>query len=145
MPPKTIKIGKREFVILPKRDFEKLAEQANRRIEDEYWTDQALRAEATARGCLYALREACKVKGIDLVLMDIHLPGIDGPEATRRILANAVGPKAPPIVFLLSTYEAVDYASQTVACGAAAYLRKPEFGKAALMAAWAAASNSEPA
>jgi DNA-binding NarL/FixJ family response regulator len=75
----------------------------------------------------------------DLVLMDIHLPGIDGPEATRRILAAVVGPKAPPIVFLLSTYEAADYAAELLACGAAAYLSKAEFGPAALTAAWAAA------
>jgi DNA-binding NarL/FixJ family response regulator len=75
----------------------------------------------------------------DLVLMDIHLPGIDGPEATRRILAEALGAKTRPIVFLLSTYDAADYAGQTTACGASAYLPKSEFGPAALAAAWAAA------
>jgi len=75
----------------------------------------------------------------DLVLMDIHLPGINGPEATRRILTDVVWAKSPPIVFLLSTYEAVDYATEILACGAAAYLPKAEFGPAALVAAWSAA------
>jgi DNA-binding NarL/FixJ family response regulator len=76
----------------------------------------------------------------DLVLMDIHLPGIDGPEATRRILADVDLQEQPPLVFLLSTYEAADYATQTLACGAAAYLAKAEFGPTTLRAAWAAAT-----
>jgi len=83
--------------------------------------------------------EAARQLRPDLVLMDIHLPGIDGPEATRRILTDAAWPKAPPIVVLPSTYEAADYAAETLACGAAAYLPKAEFGPAALVAAWAAA------
>jgi two-component system, NarL family, invasion response regulator UvrY len=78
----------------------------------------------------------------DLVLMDIHLPGIDGPEATRRILSEASDSKPRPIVFLLSTYDAADYAGQTTACGASAYLPKSEFGPAALAAAWAAAETT---
>ena len=68
----------------------------------------------------------------DLVLMDIHLPGIDGTTATRRILTEAALSRKLPLVFLLSTYDAVDYASQTVACGASAYLAKAEFGPTAL-------------
>ena len=83
--------------------------------------------------------EAARRLQPDLVLMDIHLPGINGPEATRRILTDIVWAKAPPIVFLLSTYEAADYAAEILTCGAAAYLPKAEFGTAALLAAWAAA------
>ena len=83
--------------------------------------------------------EAARKLQPDMVLMDIHLPGIDGPEATRRILAGIGEREAPPMVFLLSTYEAADYAAETLACGASAYLPKAEFGPAALMAAWAAA------
>src|SRR4051812_15963677 len=71
--------------------------------------------------------EAARELQPDLVLMDIHLPGIDGPEATRRILAHVEQREAPPVVFLLSTYEAADYAVETLACGAAAYLPKAEF------------------
>jgi two-component system invasion response regulator UvrY len=77
----------------------------------------------------------------DLVLMDMHLPGIDGVEAARRILAQAAALGRLPIIFLLSTYAAVDCAIETVACGASAYLPKAEFGPTALEAAWNAAST----
>ena len=42
----TLKLAGREFVILPKRDFQKLAAQAQRQTEDDYWTKAALKAEA---------------------------------------------------------------------------------------------------
>ena len=80
----------------------------------------------------------------DLVLMDIHLPGIDGTEATRRILAEAGQASRRPVVFLLSTYDAADYAAQTIACGASAYLAKADFGPTALEAAWLAAKAEAP-
>jgi DNA-binding NarL/FixJ family response regulator len=86
--------------------------------------------------------EAARRLTPDLVLMDIHLPGIDGPEATRRILAQALAGVGRPVVFLLSTYEAADYAALTAACGAATYLPKAEFGPATLRAAWA--TSNEP-
>ena len=49
MTLQTLKIGGREFVLLAKQDFEKLAAQADRQSEDDYWTDAALAAEAAAR------------------------------------------------------------------------------------------------
>ncbi len=49
MTVQTLKIGKREFVLVPKRDFERLAAQARRQTEDDYWTQSALEAEARAR------------------------------------------------------------------------------------------------
>lgn len=49
MTLQTLKIGRREFVLLAKRDFERLAAQAQRQTEDEYWTDSALQAEAEAK------------------------------------------------------------------------------------------------
>ena len=72
----------------------------------------------------------------DLVLMDVNLPGIDGLEATRRILAG----ERPPIVLLLSTYEEAEYAPKAAECGAAAYIPKSAFGPDRLEEAWAAAT-----
>lgn len=49
MTLQTLKIGRREFVLLARRDFERLAAQAQRQTEDEYWTAAALEAEAEAK------------------------------------------------------------------------------------------------
>jgi DNA-binding NarL/FixJ family response regulator len=67
----------------------------------------------------------------DLVLMDVKMPGIDGLEATRRILADG----GPVRVVMLSTYE--EYADQALAAGAAAFIAKSDFGPDTLAAAWA--------
>ena len=66
----------------------------------------------------------------DLVLMDVHLPGIDGVEATRALAARP----HPRSVVLLSTYDEdqVDAAG----CGAASYVPKAAFGPDRLRAAW---------
>ena len=66
----------------------------------------------------------------DLVLMDVHLPGIDGIEATRRI-TRAVG---PPVVVLLSTYDEDDV--DLAGCGAAMYISKAALSPAKLLEAW---------
>jgi len=73
----------------------------------------------------------------DLVLMDVNLPGIDGVEATRQLRAMPT----PPVVLLLSTYDADDGDGFVVASGASAYVTKSEFGPEWLATAWADATR----
>jgi DNA-binding NarL/FixJ family response regulator len=75
----------------------------------------------------------------DLVLMDVNLPGINGLDATRQILAERAD---PVIVLLLSTYEEEEYAPRAAECGAAAYIPKAVFGPDRLEAAWADARST---
>ena len=60
----------------------------------------------------------------ELVLMDVRLPGIDGTEATRQILA--AHPRVR--VVLVSTYDPVDLPSDVDTCGAVGFVRKDEIG-----------------
>jgi DNA-binding NarL/FixJ family response regulator len=75
----------------------------------------------------------------DLVLMDVNLPGINGLDATRQILAERAD---PVIVLLLSTYEEEEYAPRAAECGAAAYIPKAVFGPDRLEAAWTDARST---
>jgi DNA-binding NarL/FixJ family response regulator len=75
----------------------------------------------------------------DLVLMDVNLPGINGLDATRQILAEG---SDRVVVLLLSTYEEDEYAPRAAECGAAAYIPKAVFGPDRLESAWAAASGT---
>ena len=76
-----------------------------------------------------ALESAAAVRP-DLVLMDVHLPGIDGLEASRRLTQGGSG----SVVVLLSTYD--EDQVEVAGSGAAAYVPKAAFGPDRLTEVW---------
>jgi two-component system, NarL family, invasion response regulator UvrY len=78
--------------------------------------------------------EAVREYHPDLVLMDVNLPGMDGVQATRLILLPGGG----PVVLLLSTRDAEEYAPIASDCGASGYISKSDFSPRVLQTAWEA-------
>lgn len=64
--------------------------------------------------------------GCDVVLMDVRMPGVDGLEATRRILAAAdlAGVEQPPRIVMLTTYDLDEYLLTAIHSGASGFLLK---------------------
>ncbi|MFB6519878.1 response regulator [Streptomyces sp. NPDC056401] len=58
----------------------------------------------------------------DVVLMDIRMPGLDGPAATERILAASVDPL--PRVLVLTTFDLDEYVYAALRAGASGFLLK---------------------
>ncbi len=56
----------------------------------------------------------------DVVLMDIRMPGLDGLEASRRLLAGAT----PPKVLVLTTFDEEDYLYEALRAGTSGFLLK---------------------
>jgi DNA-binding NarL/FixJ family response regulator len=57
----------------------------------------------------------------DVVLMDIRMPGIDGIEATRRIVND---PSSATTVLILTTYDLDEYVYHAIRAGASGFLLK---------------------
>lgn len=49
MTLQTLKLGREEFVVIARRDFDRLAAEASLQREDDYWAEAALAAEAKAK------------------------------------------------------------------------------------------------
>ena len=75
----------------------------------------------------------------DLVLMDVQMPGIDGLEATRRMMAL----DEPPRVLVMSTHESGNYEEPALAAGAIGFIPKSSFGMDELEEVWASAQDGE--
>ena len=56
----------------------------------------------------------------DVVLMDVRMPGMDGIEATRRILDRTAAPK----VIMLTTFDMDEYVHDALQAGASGFLLK---------------------
>jgi two-component system invasion response regulator UvrY len=71
----------------------------------------------------------------DIVLMDIHMPGMGGIEAARQL--HAAQPDV--MVVLMSTYDRGDISGAAADCGASAYLHKEHLSPDLLSRIWQSA------
>ncbi|MFI0793672.1 response regulator [Micromonospora rubida] len=76
----------------------------------------------------------------DVVLMDIRMPGLDGVETTRRLLAGV----DPPRVVMLTTFDSDDLLVAALRAGASGYLVKDAGPTELLTAIRAAAAGESP-
>ncbi|MDX2543743.1 response regulator [Streptomyces sp. WI04-05B] len=76
----------------------------------------------------------------DVILMDIRMPGMNGIEATERILAQAADP--PPRILVLTTFDLDEYVYGVLRAGASGFLLK-DSGPERLLAAVAAVGGGD--
>jgi DNA-binding NarL/FixJ family response regulator len=69
----------------------------------------------------------------DLILIDVRMPGIDGLETARRLRVTRPG----ATTVLISTADAESLPGGFATCGAAAFVRKQDFGPSLLRRLWA--------
>ncbi|MGW4535276.1 response regulator [Nocardia sp. NPDC004340] len=79
-----------------------------------------------------AALELTRGAGTGLVLMDIHMPGMGGIEATRRLRRAHPG----VAVLLMSTYDTSDLPHEVYRCGAAGYVHKETLSPQLLRSIW---------
>ncbi|WP_086849896.1 response regulator transcription factor [Amycolatopsis kentuckyensis] len=64
---------------------------------------------------------AVRRTGPDVVLMDVRMPGTDGIEATRQVLAALA---EPPKILVVTTFDNDDYVHEALLAGASGFLLK---------------------
>ena len=82
--------------------------------------------------------EAARRLRPDVVLMDVRMRGMDGPEATRRIREQ---PGAPPVL-ALTTYDDDDTLEASLTAGAAGFLLKDALGEEIIRATRSVAAGA---
>jgi DNA-binding NarL/FixJ family response regulator len=82
-------------------------------------TTPDLQVVAQAGDGLEAVR-ACEQHRPDVVLMDVRMPGVDGIEATRRLVRSCPGTR----VLILTTFQHDEYVSGALRAGASGFLLK---------------------
>ncbi len=82
-------------------------------------TDPEMRVVAEADDGAQAVEASLRTRP-DVALMDIRMPGMDGLEATRRIMAAP----SPPRVLILTTFDLDEYVFDALAAGASGFLLK---------------------
>ncbi|MEW2222215.1 response regulator transcription factor [Streptomyces sp. NPDC006990] len=83
--------------------------------------DMEVVAEASdGAEALAVLRE----QPVDVVLMDVRMPGVDGVEATRRICEGGEGGPGDPRVLILTTFDLDEYAFSALKAGASGFMLK---------------------
>ncbi|WP_309117167.1 response regulator transcription factor [Saccharothrix sp.] len=85
-------------------------------------TEDGVEVVGEARDGLEAVEVVGRLRP-DVVLMDVQMPGVDGLEATRRILGPA-GADSPIKVVILTTFDREDYLFEALRAGASGFLLK---------------------
>jgi DNA-binding NarL/FixJ family response regulator len=99
-------------------------------VDDDVPTRVGLRAILRAEGDMEVVGEATggreaialsAARRPDVVLMDVHLPDLDGIEATARIVSAE--PRAPRVI-ILTTFDVSEYVYRAIQSGASGFLLK---------------------
>jgi CheY-like chemotaxis protein len=110
-------LTKAQARILLVEDFEDSRRVLRQLLEIEGF--QVLEAEDGEQGIETARRET-----LDLILMDLSLPTLDGLQAAREIRALGGGYQTTPII-IISAYDTQETHTEALAAGCTDYITKP--------------------